>query len=183
MERDHIPLQMLYVKLRNSKPSQQLTAILIQSSTVNVMCHEEDCCVQCQESDHIAQHCPNVHCFKCDEYGHIVVDCLYHWILPLGTPAHPSQTEIPHQAPVTRTGTDTVRPRSQSHSCRYCSHSCHDSYRGLFQVTVIVDNRCHHRSTSQCLHSSTYHSHCETPHHRLSSHRSSSACSQDHSRS
>ena len=36
-----------------------------------------------------------------------------------------------------------------------------------------------------CLHSSTYthHSHCDTPHCRSSSHRSSSAYSRDHSRS
>ena len=51
------------------------------------MCHEEDCCFQCQESGHIASHCPNVSCFECDKYGHIVVDCL-HWIPALGTPAH-----------------------------------------------------------------------------------------------
>ena len=48
--------------------TQQLTATLIPSSTVNVMSHEEDQCFQCQESGHIAQHCPNVCCFECDEY-------------------------------------------------------------------------------------------------------------------
>ena len=40
--------------------TQQLTATLIPSSTVNVMSHEEDHCFQCQESGHIAYHCPNV---------------------------------------------------------------------------------------------------------------------------
>ena len=39
---------------------QQLMATLIQPSTVNVMSHEEDHCFQCQESGHIAHHCPNV---------------------------------------------------------------------------------------------------------------------------
>ena len=39
---------------------QQLTATLIPSSTVNGMSHEEDHCIQCQESGHIACHCPNV---------------------------------------------------------------------------------------------------------------------------
>ena len=34
--------------------AQQLTVILISSSTVNVMSHEEDDCFQCQESGHIA---------------------------------------------------------------------------------------------------------------------------------
>ena len=40
--------------------TQQLTVTLIPSSTVNVMLHEEDHCFQCQESGHIACHCPNV---------------------------------------------------------------------------------------------------------------------------
>ena len=66
--------------------TQQLTATLTPSSTVNVMNHEEDHCFQCQELGHIAHHCPNVRCYKCDEYGHIVMDCL-HWIPPSGTPA------------------------------------------------------------------------------------------------
>ena len=34
--------------------TQQLTATLIPSCTVNVMSHEEDHCFQCQESGHIA---------------------------------------------------------------------------------------------------------------------------------
>ena len=54
--------------------TQQLTVTLTPSSTVNIMSHEEYCCFQCQESGHIAHHCPNVQCFKCDEYGHIVMD-------------------------------------------------------------------------------------------------------------
>ena len=33
--------------------AQELTATLIQSSTVNVMSHEEDCCFQCQELSNI----------------------------------------------------------------------------------------------------------------------------------
>ena len=39
--------------------TQQLIPTLIPSSTVNVMSHEEDHCFQCQESGHIACHCPN----------------------------------------------------------------------------------------------------------------------------
>ena len=34
------------------------------------MSHEEDHCFQCQESCH----CPSVQCYKCDGYGHIVMD-------------------------------------------------------------------------------------------------------------
>ena len=40
--------------------TQQLTATLTPSSTVNVMSYEEDQCFQCQDSGHIAQHSPNV---------------------------------------------------------------------------------------------------------------------------
>ena len=53
--------------------TQQPTATLIPSFTVNVMYHEEDHCFQCQESGHIACHHLNLCCFKCNEYGHIVV--------------------------------------------------------------------------------------------------------------
>ena len=55
--------------------AQQLTAILIPCSTVNVLSNEEDQCFQCQEAGHIVGHCPNVRCFKHDDYGHIVVHC------------------------------------------------------------------------------------------------------------
>ena len=65
----------------------QLTATLIPSSTVNFMSNEEDPCFQCQEAGHIAWHSSNVRYFECDEYGHIVVNCL-HRIPPSGTPAH-----------------------------------------------------------------------------------------------
>ena len=67
--------------------TQQLTATLLPSSTVNVMSHEEDRCFQCQELCHIAHHCPYVHCFECEEYGHIIVDCPDQ-IPPSGTPVH-----------------------------------------------------------------------------------------------
>ena len=66
---------------------QQLTATLIPPSTVKVMSHEENHCFLCQESGHIACHCPNVCCLECNEYGHIVVDCP-HRIPPSGIPAH-----------------------------------------------------------------------------------------------
>ena len=62
--------------------AQQLTATLLPSSTVNVMSNEGDQCFQWQELGH----CPNVCCFKCDEYGHIAVDCPDR-IPPSGSPA------------------------------------------------------------------------------------------------
>ena len=40
--------------------AQELTATLIPSSMVNFMSKEEDPCFQCQESGHIACHCPNI---------------------------------------------------------------------------------------------------------------------------
>ena len=40
--------------------TQQLTATLIPSSIVNIMSHKEDHCFQCQESSHMAHHCPSV---------------------------------------------------------------------------------------------------------------------------
>ena len=66
---------------------QQLTDILLPSSTVNMMPPEEYWCFQCQEPGHIAHQCPIIHCFKHDEYGHIVMVCPPR--IPLsGTPAH-----------------------------------------------------------------------------------------------
>ena len=91
--------------------TQQLTSTLIQSSTVNVMSLEEDHCFQCQESGHMACHCPNVQCFECDEYRHIVMYCL-HRIPPSGIPAHHNLNidtliDPPHTT-IMKTGTDTV---------------------------------------------------------------------------
>ena len=47
-------------EVKKLQATQQLTATLIPSSAVNVIFHEEDHCFQCQESGHIAFHCPNV---------------------------------------------------------------------------------------------------------------------------
>ena len=55
--------------------AQQLTATLLPSSTVNVMSSEDDKCFKCQESGHMACHCPHMQCFDCNEYGHIAADC------------------------------------------------------------------------------------------------------------
>ena len=67
--------------------AQQLTTTLLPSSTVNVMSSEDNQCFQCQESGHIACHCPNIRCFDCNEYGHIAADCPDR-IPPSGTSAH-----------------------------------------------------------------------------------------------
>ena len=80
------------------------------------MSHEEDCCFQCQESGHIAHHCPNVQCFECDEYRHIVMDCPQR-IPPSGTPIHCQRLQSQHRHPidlphatVIETGTIAVDP-------------------------------------------------------------------------
>ena len=132
--------------------TQQLTATLIPSSTVNVMSHEEDHHFKCQESGHIAQHCPNVHCLEYDEYGHIVVDCP-HWITSSGTPACHDRPKS-HTRHCTRLTSHHhhqdryrhSRSRLQSHPPRYHSYSHHHSYGGHSRLHHR-DNRCHHRST------------------------------------
>ena len=55
--------------------AQQLTTMLLSSSTVNVMSGDNDKCFQCQESGHMACHCPHIKCFDCDKYGHVTTDC------------------------------------------------------------------------------------------------------------
>ena len=147
-------------EVKKLQATQQLTATLIPSSTVNVMSHEEDHCFQCQESGHIAWHGPNICCFECDECGHIMVDCP-HWIPPSDTHAHHHRLEshTRHHSRLTSCHHHQdryrhSRSRSQSHPCRYCSHSHHDSYRGCSR-SHHRDNKNHHRSASQHPHSST----------------------------
>ena len=67
------------------KAIQQLIAMIIPPSTVNMMSHEEDCCFQCQGQGHVAQNCPHIRCYECDEYDHTNMDCPYK-IPPSGTP-------------------------------------------------------------------------------------------------
>ena len=54
---------------------QQLAAMIIPPSTVNVTSHEEYHCFQGQGQGPVAQNCPHIRCYECDEYGHIVIDC------------------------------------------------------------------------------------------------------------
>ena len=150
--------------------TQQLTATLVPSCTVNIMSHEEVHCFQCQELGHIAHHCHSVQCFECDAYGHIVMDCL-HRIPPSGTPAchhrpkshsshHTRSTSHHHHEDRYRCS----RSRSQSHSHRYHSRSHHDSYRGHFrshqkgkQVTAEEYFRHPHSSTIHIFLTTTLH--------------------------
>ena len=74
-------------KVEKLQAAQQLTATLLPSSMVNAMSSEDDKCFQCQESGHMACHCPNIRCFNCDEYSHVAADCPDR-IPPSATPAH-----------------------------------------------------------------------------------------------
>ena len=55
--------------------AQQLTATLLPSSSMNIMSSDDDKCFQCQESGHMARHCPCIKSFDCDEYGPVTADC------------------------------------------------------------------------------------------------------------
>ena len=55
--------------------AQQLTATLLPSSSVNTISNYNDKNFQCQESGHVACHCPRIRCCDCNEYGHIAADC------------------------------------------------------------------------------------------------------------
>ena len=65
--------------------AQQLTTALLPSSTVSIRSSDDDKCFQCQESGHMARHCPHIKCFDCDKYGHATADCPDK-IPPSGTP-------------------------------------------------------------------------------------------------
>ena len=64
--------------------TQQLMAMIMPPSMVNVKSNEKDCCFQHQKPGHIAQNCPHIRCYECNEYGLIIMDCP-HEILPLET--------------------------------------------------------------------------------------------------
>ena len=127
---------------------------------------------------HCMSLCPNMHCFECHKYGHIVVDCL-HQIPPSGTPAYHHRQDSNNRHCTRSTSRHHhwdryrhSRLRSQSQCHRYRSHSHHDSHRGCSR-SHHRDSRHHHRSTMWC------HFCHETPHRRSSSHRNSSTHSRD----
>ena len=129
--------------------AQQLTATLLPSSLVNVMSSDDDKCFQCQESGHIACHCPHIKCFDCDEYGHVAADCPDK-IPPSGTPAMHRNTHSNARCCDRSTSCHDHRDRhrsnrlrSHSHSHRYRSYSQSNSQRSCSRSY----HRCKHRST------------------------------------
>ena len=125
-------------KVEKLNAVQQLTAMIIPPSTVNMISNEEHHCFQCQKQGHIAWNCPNIRCFKCDEYGYIAMDCP-HMIPSSGTPAKHHQPR-PYRSHHARSSSrhhceDRDRQshsRSQSHFHRHHSLSHHNSYRGCY---------------------------------------------------
>ena len=92
--------------------AQQITSLLLPTSSVNTMSSDNDRCFQCQEVGHMAHYCPHIQCYNCDNYGHVAMDCPDK-ILPSGTPAH------------CRTDTND---RSRRSSCRCPSHTRHSHH-------------------------------------------------------
>ena len=149
------------------------------------MSSNDDKCFQCQESGHMACHCPCIKCFDCDEYGHVAADCPDK-IPPSGTPGRHINTHsnarhcnrsTSHHDHQDRHRSN--RLRSHSHSYRYRSHGQSNSQRSCSRSY----HRCTHRSTSCHRNSSTCCHQRDTPHRRSSSHRSYSAHSRDCSKS
>ena len=144
-------------EIEKLQAEQQLTTTLLPSSTVNVMLSEDDKCFQCQESGHMACHCPNIRCFDCDEYSHVTVDCPNR-IPPSGTPAlhkkHHSSMRHWTRSTSRHCHRDRHRfSRSRSHSCthRYRSHSHHNSHRSHSRSYHRHPTEAHHIINSQIL--------------------------------
>ena len=140
-------------KVEKLNAIQQLTAMIIAPSTVNVMFHEEDCCFQCQEQGYIAWNCPHIRCYESDKYGHIVMD-YPHRIPSSGTPANHHQPKPPrrcHTRPISQHHHEDrdrwSQSRLQSLFCRHQSMSHYDSYKGCSR-SQHWDNCSHHRSSS-----------------------------------
>ena len=174
--------------------AQQLMAMIIPPSRVNVMLIEEDCYFQCQEPGHITWHCPHIRCYECGEYGHIIMDCP-HRIPPSGTPVTHHKLHKSHHARSSLRHHHEDRDRwcqsrSQSHLWRHHSLSHCNLHRGHSRSQHWDRCNCH-RSSSGWSHSAHRgHSHrpcCETLHQshcRSSQHQGSSGYqSRDHSRS
>ena len=84
-------------KVEKLNAAQQLMAMIIPPSIVNMMLNKEDGCFQCQEPGHITWNCPHIRCYECNEYGHIVMDCPYR-VPPSGTPAAHHKSHRGHHA-------------------------------------------------------------------------------------
>ena len=108
-------------KVEKLNTVQQLTAMIILQSTVNMMSNDEENCFQCQEQGHITRNWPNIRCFECDEYGHIVMDCP-HGIPPLGTPAKHHKPRPHRSCPARSSSRHHCEDRDRQSHSRSQSH-------------------------------------------------------------
>ena len=141
--------------------SQQLTASLLPSSSMNIMSSDDDKCSQCQELEHMACHCPCIKCFDCDEYGHVAADC---------------PDKIPLSGTLARhrfTSSNTrCHDRSTSHNNHWDRHHHHDhSDRHRFSRMRSHSHSHRYRSNSwsdsqrSCSRSYHWPTHCSTTKH------------------
>ena len=186
----------IILEVEKLNATQELTAMINSSSTVNMMSDEEDCCFQCQEPGHIAWHSPYIKCYGCNEYGHIMMDCS-HKIPPSRTPAmhykahkgYLARSSLRHHQEEWERWNQS---RSQPYYWRHCRSCHHNSHRGSSR-SQHWDRCSHHISSSLWSHSTlrenSHRHHCDTlhgSHCRSSTHHSSSGywsqdCSRSHS--
>ena len=162
---------------------QQITSLLLPTSSVNTMSSDNDRCFQCQEVGHMACYYPHIRCYDCNNYGHVAMDCPDK-IPPSGMPAHhrtdtnnrsrrSSSRHHSHTRCSCHEHRDRSRfshSRSRPHNHSYRSSSCHDPHRShsrSFHRSSHCNFSCDRSSSSYC------HRH-DTPHHRPSSHRHTS---------
>ena len=125
-------------EVEKHQAAQQLTAILLPSSSVNIMSSNDDKCFQCQELGHMACHCPRIKCFDCDEYGHVAADCP-NKIPPSGTPARHRNTS----------SNTRCCNRSTSHNNHQDRHHHHDHHnRHRFSMSRSHSHSHRYRSNS-----------------------------------
>ena len=166
-EKDPQILKDTITEIEKLNAAQQLTTTIFPSLMVNMMSNEEDQCFQCQEPGHIAQYCPHIRCYECDDYGLIIMD-FPHKIPPLGTLVphykahrnHHTRLSSRHHWEDWERGD---RSRSQSRYSRYCSSSHHDLHRGYSRSQQWDGSSCY-RSSSRWSHSAHWGHSCRPCH-------------------
>ena len=132
---------------------------------MNIMSINDDKCFQCQQSRHMAHHCPCIKCFDCDEYGHVAADCP-NKIPPSGMPAR-------H-----RNASSNTRHHNRSTSCNTFKLGIITmiiktdiGLAGQDPIPTVIDTGVTVKSNLQRSQSRSYHwpTHCSTSHHRNSS--------------
>ena len=184
-EKDPQTLRDAITETEKLNTAQQPTSTIISSSTVNMISNEDDWCFQCQEPGHIAWHCTAL---TSDVINVMNMDTLS-WTALIKYPLQEHQCHITRHIEITTPdqALDTAkkmakedRSRSQSRYSRHCSSSCCDLYRGHSRSQQRNGYSCY-RGSSRQSHSAHQGHRCRThhdtphwPHHRSSTHCSSS---------